>query len=74
MTNIELAVLEFIKANPKVYTGPTLCNGMKFGIEMATINLINRGYINVGFDWTLTATTKKDEDNESKMHNVQNHQ
>lgn len=54
MTNLESAVLDFIKENSGVYRANDIADSMKYRVDWAVINLVNRGIVNIKLDWTLS--------------------
>lgn len=50
---LETAVLEFIKEYPKQFRGNEIVEAMRFRIDSAVINLVNKGKLEVVGDWTL---------------------
>ena len=61
LTPLQQAVFDFIKEWPKLYEGRDVCEAMRFRIDAAVINLVDRGLVQVDLNWKLGVTDKKAE-------------
>lgn len=50
---LETAVLEFIRDNPRKHQATQIGEAMRFRIELAVIDLLNKGKLEIRSDWTL---------------------
>lgn len=53
ISHIEKVVMDFIATYPGMHKGSDIADALKFRIESAVINLVNKGILEVKVDWTL---------------------
>lgn len=53
LTALEKVVCDFVRDYPRIYRGDSASDALRVRIDAAIVNLVNRGILEVGLNWTL---------------------